>query len=292
MQLPAERKLDTLRVVMPDHAISSPTRPRFSRRAAPPAISLKGHDVTLLPATAYDVRYLPAAAVIGFAFETQAGVHAFASDRAQPFRARPNSTAYIPAGCEVASRSPNGGEYLTVRIDRSNNHPGFPAQRFNDRIDRQAIAAAQNLRRMILSGVCIDALDVEREISALVESVVGLDTSPGEATAARWMTDRRLRLVDELIEAGMSRDLLVDDIAGHLGLSSGFFNRAFKAAVGRTPHDYVLDRRVSRARNLITRTDMSLAGIAAACGFASQAHMTTQFHRRIGMTPGALRARS
>jgi AraC family transcriptional regulator len=208
----------------------------------------------------------------------------------QLFKTRPNSTAYTPAGCEVASRSPDGGEYLTIRVAQSNNHTGFPEQRFNDRISRQAIVAAQNLRRIILSDVCIDALDVEREISALVESAVRTDTSSGEATAARWMTDRRLRLVDELIDAGMSHDLLVDDIAGHLGLSSGFFNRAFKAAVGKTPHDYVLDRRISRARSLITHTEMPLASIAVACGFASQAHMTTQFRRRIGMTPGAMRA--
>ncbi|MEZ5788394.1 MAG: helix-turn-helix transcriptional regulator [Xanthobacteraceae bacterium] len=288
LQLSTKPKLDILGIAMPGDETPSSTRPRPCRRAPARTIALKGCEVTLLPAVAYDVRYVPAAAVIGFAFEAQAGVHAFASDRAQPFRTRPNSTAYIPAGCEVASRSPDGGEYLTIRVDQSNNHAGFPDRRFNDRIDRQAIAAAQNLRRMILSGVFIDTLDVEREISALVESVVRADPSSGEAIAARWMTDRRLRLVD----AGMSRDLMVDDIAGHLGLSSGFLNRAFKAAIGKTPHDYVLDRRVSRARGLITRSDMSLASIAAACGFASQAHMTTLFRRRVGITPGALRARS
>lgn len=87
----------------------------------------------------------------------------------------------------------------------------------------------------------------------------------------------------------MSGNLLVGAIAARLGLSPGFFTRAFKAAVGKSPHDYVLDRRISRARHLIMSTDLPLAGIAAACGFASQAHMTTLFQQRIGLTPGMLR---
>lgn len=143
-------------------------RPHLHARAAR-MLTIRGHTVTLLPATAYDVRYVPPAAVIGFAFEAQAGMHAFASDRARPFRTRPNSTAYIPAGCEVASRSPQGGEYLTVSIDAADRHISFPAQRFNDRIDLRAIAAAQRLRRMMLSAVAIDVLDAEREIFVLVE---------------------------------------------------------------------------------------------------------------------------
>lgn len=255
-------------------------------------LSLDGYTVTLLPATAYDVRYVPAAAVIGFAFETQAGMHAFASDRVQPFRTRPNSTAYVPAGCEVASRSPHGGEYLTISVTGINDPAGFPAQRFNDHIDREAIAAAQNLRRIVLSGAAIDALDAEREISVLVDSVMRAGVASDAVKAAHSMTPRRLKLVDELIDAGLSGELLVGDIARRLGLSAGFFNRAFKATAGKTPYDYVLDRRVARARRLITRTDMPLAVIATACGFASQAHMTTQFQQRIGVPPGTLRARS
>jgi hypothetical protein len=49
-----------------------------------------------------------------FAFESQAGTHAFATDRITDFRTRPNSLAYVPKGCDVVSRSPEGGEYLTL----------------------------------------------------------------------------------------------------------------------------------------------------------------------------------
>jgi AraC family transcriptional regulator len=243
----------------------------------------------LLPAAAYDVRYTPEGAVIGFAYDTQSGVHAFASDRVQPFRTIPNSLAFVPAGCEVLSRSAAGGEYLTIRIAKEGG-TGLASQRFNDLIDRRAIEAAQALRKMMLAKKPCDSLSIEREIAALMAAVTPAESAHEQLRAARWMTPRRLHQVDELIESTLSHPLYVQDIANRLGLSSGFFTRAFKAAVGKTPHDYIVDRRLARARLLLTASNMPLASIGLACGFTSQAHMTSQFRRRLGITPAAFRA--
>jgi AraC family transcriptional regulator len=256
----------------------------------PVALSCGAFELTLLPAAAYDVRYTPDAAAIGFAYDSQSGVHAFASDRVQPFRARPNSLAFVPAGCEVLSRSSDGGEYLTVRV-RQASGTGLAGQRFNDHIDGRAIKAAQALRKMMLAKDSCDSLSIEREIAVLMAAVNLAGSSPEQAKAGRWMTARRLRQVDDLIEPALSERLYVEDIAKTLGLSSGFFTRAFKAAVGKTPHDYIVDRRLARARQLIATSGMPLANVALACGFTSQAHMTSQFRRRLGITPAAFRAR-
>ena len=110
------------------------------------------------------------------------------------------------------------------------------------------------------------------------------------APAARsWMTPRRLRLVDELIEARLDAKLTVRELAAALRLSTGFFCRAFKASVGKAPHDYIIDRRVSRARALLQSNPLDLSAIAHASGFASHAHMTATFRSRLGVTPSALR---
>jgi AraC family transcriptional regulator len=53
----------------------------------------------------------------------------------------------------------------------------------------------------------------------------------------------------------------------------------------------VLDRRVERARQLLSRGTLPLKAIAAATGFADQAHMTRTLRDRLGITPGQLRAR-
>ena len=59
----------------------------------------------LLPQSPYDAAYTPDAAIIGFAFDSQAGVHAFATDRRTEFPAKPNGLAYVPRGCDVYSES-------------------------------------------------------------------------------------------------------------------------------------------------------------------------------------------
>ncbi|WP_425337408.1 helix-turn-helix transcriptional regulator [Rhodomicrobium vannielii] len=81
----------------------------------------------------------------------------------------------------------------------------------------------------------------------------------------------------------------MNEVARSIGLSSGFFNRAFRAAIGKTPHDYIVDCRIAAARCSIVGTDTHLADIAVACGFSSQAHMTTIFRKRLGITPALLR---
>jgi AraC family transcriptional regulator len=79
-------------------------------------------------------------------------------------------------------------------------------------------------------------------------------------------------------------------MAAACGLSSGFFLRAFKAATGQAPHQFLLARRLIEARRLLEQTGAGAAEIAALTGFCSQAHMTTAFRRALGVTPAAYRA--
>jgi AraC family transcriptional regulator len=244
----------------------------------------------LLPRHAYQAAYTPNAPIIGFAFDGQAGIHAFASDRRVRFRTKPNSLAYVPPGCDVYSQSDQGGEYLKITFEREHGEPWPWSRRFSDVIDAAAIDAAQRLRRQLLANSRIDKLQCERFVHALKERTIWALSGISIAPAARsWMTPRRLRLVDELIEARLDAKLTVRELAAALRLSTGFFCRAFKASVGKAPHDYIIDRRVSRARVLLQSTPLDLSAIAHASGFASHAHMSTTFRNRLGVTPSALR---
>lgn len=246
----------------------------------------------LLPRGRYEVAYVAEASVIGFAFDSQSGVHAFGSDRRTSYRSRPNSLAYVPAACDVYSASEHGGEYLKIAVtwDRVERKP--IASRFSDAIDHAAIAAAQELRRSLLISDRVDLLHCERCVETLKEQVACvLNRSLVDSPARPWMTPRRLRLVDEMIEAKLDSTVTVQELGEALGLSAGFFSRAFKAAVGKAPHDYIVDRRVSRARALLQGTRLGLADIAHASGFASHAHMTATFRSRLGVSPRELRPR-
>jgi AraC family transcriptional regulator len=240
----------------------------------------------LLPRHAYCASYTAETPVVGFAFESQSGVHAFASDRRIDFHARANGLAFVPRGCGVYSRSDVGGEYLRITLRPSREE--WRSNRFSDVIDPTAIDAAHGLRRALLARE--DALDCERWVLILQQRTAAiLQAPPGRRASDRWMTPQRLRLVEDLIEARLDTRLTVQDIADSLGLSAGFFCRAFQAAIGQSPHDHIIDRRVARARTLLADAALDLSAIALASGFASHAHMTATFRKRLGVAPRELR---
>lgn len=244
----------------------------------------------LLPRNAYQASYTPEEPIIGFAFDGQCGVHAFGSGRKVDFRAKPNGLAYVPAGCDVFSESDDGGEYLKITFV-SKDGVSWPYRRFSDAIDGAAIDAAQRLRRQLLARDHTDELQCEGLVHVLRERAAFLfSEGRPETSAASWMTPRRLRLVDELIEARLDTKLTVHELADALRLSAGFFCRAFKRAIGKAPHEYIIDRRVARARSYLRNSALDLDAIAHASGFASHAHMSATFRQRLGVTPSTIRA--
>ena len=77
----------------------------------------------------------------------------------------------------------------------------------------------------------------------------------------------------------------LEDIASHVHLSPVYFQSKFKSATGVTPHNYVLDKKIRKAADLILTTDLSLSRIAYECGFSSQAYFSYIFKKRMDMTP-------
>jgi AraC family transcriptional regulator len=245
--------------------------------------------ITLLPRRSYEASYRPDRATIGFAFESQAGVHAFASDRIKPFRTRPNSLAFVPSGCEVFSSSTRGGEYLLITNNNDSKADHLKSRQFNDVIDPAAIAAAHDIRNALLGNV-LAALSVEEKVTELFDRVqLELSGSLSESVATRWMTSARLKIIDDFIDSNISGELSVDQIAATVGLSEGFFIRTFKAATGKSPHSYLIDRRLALARMLLRSSNHDLREVALATGFASHAHMTAAFTHRLGVAPSVLR---
>jgi AraC family transcriptional regulator len=96
----------------------------------------------------------------------------------------------------------------------------------------------------------------------------------------------------EYIEAHLEGDLTIDHLASIAFLSRFHFARAFKIAVGRSPHRYVSAKRLERAKALLIREDRSLVDIALALNFSCQANFTRAFRQVTGHTPGEYRRRS
>jgi len=93
----------------------------------------------------------------------------------------------------------------------------------------------------------------------------------------------------DLLESDLARAPGLAELAQAVGLHPSHLARAFRAARGETVGDYVRRRRVESSVALLARPELSLAEVAAAAGFADQAHFGRVFKRHLGATPGARR---
>jgi AraC family transcriptional regulator len=99
-----------------------------------------------------------------------------------------------------------------------------------------------------------------------------------------------MRRIQEHVAANLDGDLRVAKLAARLHMSGSCFARWFRARMGISPHAYVLEVRLMRARRLLRETDRPLIDVALTVGFSSQACMNVAFMRREGITPGRIRA--
>ena len=99
----------------------------------------------------------------------------------------------------------------------------------------------------------------------------------------------KLRCATEYINENLEKDLTLAEIAASVGMSPYHFARAFKQATGLPPHQYLIKRRIDKAKHLLADRNLAIAEIAYRVGFASQSHFTTLFRKHTGTTPKAYR---
>jgi AraC family transcriptional regulator len=103
------------------------------------------------------------------------------------------------------------------------------------------------------------------------------------------LTGPQLRRVKEFIDAQISKDITISDLAAVAGLSQFHFIRAFKDAVGLSPYQFVLSERIQRARELLSERYLSIAEVARAVGFSDASQLNRVFRKFVGVTPTAFR---
>jgi AraC family transcriptional regulator len=106
---------------------------------------------------------------------------------------------------------------------------------------------------------------------------------------ANRLSSRQIRHLREFVELELHRDIRLENMAAVCGLNTDYFMRLFKETLGVSPYQYVIGRRVERVKLLLCEDRESLAGIAIACGFSHQEHMSRMFRRLTGVTPGQYR---
>ena len=99
-----------------------------------------------------------------------------------------------------------------------------------------------------------------------------------------------LRNVLAYIDAHLAYPMTLSDLAGEAALSDFHFARMFRQSMNMAPHQYVMQRRMALAQQLVRYSSRSLSDIAMACGFSSASHFSNRFKQMTGKTPTQLRA--
>jgi AraC-like DNA-binding protein len=158
-----------------------------------------------------------------------------------------------------------------------------------------------------------------RWIHALAQTFLGADGEPARVVGTNWdvtaekvpssaarrapspaspstqpvpvgsLTARKLALVLAYIDQNISDPLTLETIAQVASISSSHFSDLFRQCMGQSPHQYLMARRVEKAKDLLASTDLSIAEVAASLGFADQSHLTRLMRRFTGLTPRMLR---
>ena len=103
------------------------------------------------------------------------------------------------------------------------------------------------------------------------------------------LSPTKLQRIVEYIEANLSSQISLKDLAQVAQISPTYFLRLFKQSIGTTPHRYVTQRRVNLGKSLLKQRELPIVEIAMMCGFASQSSFTKTFRRLVGITPKTYR---
>lgn len=259
----------------------------------------------LHPPTDYEIAYQVDRVVVFVPFSSGASDRAIGEGPLRRVRVRSGAATFLPAGVlvRVVQREPI--EFLILSIDplhaqavADHAAAGRPWSFavLEDLSDPAVTALAAEMRRSLLVDPQAETGYLQLLADALLARLVCWLIAEGdgarEAESARpgeSLSPGKLRQLVRAIEDRLSGPLRVEDLAVEAGLSRSHFSRAFQRVTGMSPQAYILERRICRARDLISAGAVNLSEVAARAGFASHAHMSTAFRKALGVSPSRYR---
>lgn len=280
---------------------AAPLRPDPAGVPEPVTVTRGETAIGAIPAKPYRVDVTPDRDFVSINLGLVRSNQALGGDRIRPKLKRPGMMRFHPAGARTYCHGEvNDGELFLFWLDRDArmemaDEMGDRALREIDGVQEDlhsptVIQVAQLARRFALGTALGGAMAAEAlSVVALSEAMRLVTEQNREPREETPLVGSRLAVALDLVEERLEEDIGLLELARAVDMSPSRLTRAFKAATGLPPHQYLMERRVARARSLLADGHASLADVAYAAGFASQAHMTTVFKRRLGTTPGRLR---
>ena len=164
-----------------------------------------------------------------------------------------------------------------LRLEKLNIHDGLVAQ-----IGREVVSILEKNRE-------VDALYLETLTTFLVLHLASHYCQGTPQTLAGQQREMDFSRVVEFIHQNLGNDLRIEQVARMVNLSNFYFIRQFKAALGKTPHQYILECRIDLAKDLLRNSFLPISDISQRCGFSTQSHFTSSFRQSTGSSPRAFR---
>jgi AraC family transcriptional regulator len=158
--------------------------------------------------------------------------------------------------------------------------------------DPRVFALLTAIQAEIETGFKAGSLFIESTFLALAAALLQANGAVRKLPSKSGLTPRQLSRIQEFMRVNLERDVHLAELASILELSPGHFGQMFRRATGVSPHHYLLQLRLQRARQLLALDSTGILDIAVACGFKTQQHFATAFRTRYGVTPSAYQRRS
>lgn len=208
-----------------------------------------------------------------------------------------NSITFLPGGCSI--------EGWAKPVDRPNSFtalyfkPGLLRDELELRYREAALRPILYARegRLHESMLKLSALiadphtdEVYAESACILAAIETLGLKQPER--AGMLTQRQVTMVFDYVDAHLTEEISLSDLASAANLSRYHFARAFKATTGQSPYLFVMSRRIERACELLVSSDLPIDVVALASGFKTAARLRRYFHQLKGETPRTFRRRS
>jgi AraC family transcriptional regulator len=216
-----------------------------------------------------------------------------------------DEVVFIPAGFPFSSRSSEDAEFLTltltpgfVRCAAPDALGGLGQPTFRPQVPildaflaRTLLALGQEVDRGFPGGRWYGEALATAVAAHVVRHFANRDGRSADAPGPR-LSRHHLTHALSYIDEHLDQEIPLRMLAESVGLSPFHFCRVFKQSTGLSPHRYVVQRRVERARELLLAGNERIAAVATRVGFCDQSHLTAHFKRTYGVTPREFRQRA
>ena len=157
--------------------------------------------------------------------------------------------------------------------------------------DPQILHLCQALDAEARAGGSSGTLFAESLATALSARLVS-NYAAGKFAAKNYsskLPPRTLDRIQQFVTANLSEDVKLSDLAALAHLSPFYFSRLFRQTTGLSPHQYLIARRIEKAKELLIHSDSKIVEISRELGYDSQSHFSATFKRMVGAEPQLFR---